>query len=144
MGVVQRRGDVHADPDREPQIEVPVLALPAQELLDAGSLDELLHHVGDPLVLPGLLDLSDVRVIQQRPELTLVEEHLSVGRVVQLVGLERLDHDEPGAAVPGGLSAQPGVGHAPLAEPRDYLILTDEVGSTGLSLGWRHWVTPLG
>ncbi len=128
VGVVQRRGDVGADAGAQAQIEVLSLPLSLQQLRQARPLDVLLHPEGDARVLSQLLHPGDVRVIQQRADLGLVGEHRLVHRIGDVLDLQRLDEDTSREPTGPVHPAQPGLGHAPLAELREHGVATDHHG----------------
>jgi hypothetical protein len=121
--VVERVEDLVRDPGRERLIDAAPLARELAEHREHVDAVDVLHRdverVADP---PELERLGDLRMDQARRELGLVDEHRRVGRVVDEVRQEPLDHDLLQEAVLAGRGRHEQLGHAAYGEPLDKIV----------------------
>src|SRR5262249_1352825 len=91
--------------------------------------DDVLHRdVRDAVVLVDVVDVDDVRVVEQRADARLVEEHLDDPRIVGELGAQPLDHDFLLEAGHRGLPRQVDPGHAAGRQPADERVAAAERG----------------
>jgi hypothetical protein len=135
-----RRGLAHQlDGVLERQEPVVRDAAPAQlvELL----ADDVLHRdVRDAVVLVDVVHVDDVRMVEQRADAGLVEEHLHDPRIVGELGAEPLDDDLLLEAGHRGLPREIDLGHAADREATDQRVTSAERGrvEVGSPVALRH------
>jgi len=103
-----------------------------------GALPRLPH-----LRMPHFIDLHDPRVDQRRRRPRFVVESLNVDRVARQLGVEHLECHLPSE---GKLLGQIDLGHRPLAEPAEHVVILQGLanqfaqGTAPSHVLWIHFI----
>lgn len=126
VGVVQAGADPDGDRDRlvERHLSARVPA-GGEHLLQALAVDVLHREEVAALDRPDVVDLRHVRVLQQRREPRLVEEHVHEIGALRVLGQDALQHDELLEALEPGDARQVDLGHAADGQAAEHLVAAE-------------------